>query len=420
MTRLQNDQGVSVIIGTLLLILITVTAAAALGLMISQMQKAEMTRQSQITAVKDEDIVISGVSLANNANLWGTSPYNISNSQNWSSISFNLMNLNTQDAGVAAIAINNYYEYPINFTSLSLSTPQGYCNLTVEGSGCQVLGSNSNTPYLTIPAGKSIQVTLNLTSSLTGSYSPSIETGNQIDIKILTSLTNIFEQTYRLPTPVIIYNTETTTLGSIQRDNIALDGSQSSSENATIVSWNWTLMNATQTMTNGVIDPIGNCSDVNDLSTVSVPPYFNSKISHFSPLISGPFCVNLTVTDSNGMIATSPYQLIPKDLQFDPPSSIILSPIPETNELNVTINSISNIPVPGQAVSYSINQYSDSYPFIWTLISPNSVSQTDQYGNVTYQVCGNGTATISSGQLATKSITFVDNPCTPTPTPTPT
>lgn len=69
MTRPLNDKGVSVIIGTLLLILITVTAAAALALMISQMQKAEMTRQSQIQNVHDEDIVISGLRLCKQCNI---------------------------------------------------------------------------------------------------------------------------------------------------------------------------------------------------------------------------------------------------------------------------------------------------------------------------------------------------------------
>ncbi len=52
MTRPLNDKGVSVIIGTLLLILITVTAAAALGLMISQMQKTAANQQEHIAEVK--------------------------------------------------------------------------------------------------------------------------------------------------------------------------------------------------------------------------------------------------------------------------------------------------------------------------------------------------------------------------------
>ena len=362
MNRPRNDQGVSVIIGTLLLILITVTAAAALALMVSQMQKAEMTRQSQIAAVKGEDIVISGMSLVNNESLWNTTPYNnITNSQNWSSVSFNLMNLNTQDANVAGIAINNNYGLNFTFTSLSGSYSRGGCySLGGQGGYCNASYSNpnlnSNLSFFTIPAGQSTKITIDLT----GVPVP-IGTGNQIDIKILTSLTNIFEQTYKLPTPVFVYNTESTNIGSIQRDSIVLDGSQSSSVNATIVSWNWTLMNATQTYTNGAIDQIGNCSDVNNLSTMSAPPYFNSKIARFSPFISGPFCANLTVTDSNGMVATSPYQLIPQNTQFVPASSIKISwPALGNNGYNVTVYDINNNPLPDQPVSYTITQYSDS------------------------------------------------------------
>jgi flagellin-like protein len=409
--RPLNDKGVSVIIGTLLLILITVTAAAALALMISQMQKAEATRQSQIQNVHDEDIVISGMKLMNDPNVWNTPQNgNITNSQNWSSISFNLMNLNTQDARLNGIAINNQYGLNFDFTSLSGSYDEGNCDSLGEPDGfCNTSFSNpnlnSNLSYFTIPAGQSTKITIDLTSAPVP-----VGTGNQVDIKVLTLLTNLFEQTYKLPTPVIVYNTGTTTLGTVQRDNIVLDGSQSSSENATIVSWNWTLMNATQTYTNGAIDPLGNCSDVNDLSTISVPPYFSSKIAHFSPPISGPFCVNLTVTDSNGMIATSPYQVIPADQDFVPPTSI--NPSLQGHLLNVTVDNINNIPVSGQSVSYSITQYSDGYPFTLTLQNAtNSISQTDQWGNVQYKVCGNGTVAFSSGPLSPRSITFTNNTC---------
>ncbi len=60
MNRPLNDKGVSVIVGTLLLILITVIAAATLAVMVSQLQKDQMNRESQEQAVHDENIVISG------------------------------------------------------------------------------------------------------------------------------------------------------------------------------------------------------------------------------------------------------------------------------------------------------------------------------------------------------------------------
>ena len=50
-----KEDGVSVIVGTLMLILIVVTAAAGLALMVSSMQKEAMTRQSHIASVENEE-----------------------------------------------------------------------------------------------------------------------------------------------------------------------------------------------------------------------------------------------------------------------------------------------------------------------------------------------------------------------------
>jgi flagellin-like protein len=401
MRCLHRDQGVSVIIGTLLLILITVTAAAALGLMISQMQKAEMNRQTQIQAVKDEQIAISGVSLSNNQDLWNSTPYphNISGSHNWSMISFNLMNLNTQNASVIGISVssspsNVNYLYPLNFSSLSGASP-GYCNLTSGGGGCWDVNGNLLSPaYLTIPAGNSIKVTMNLTGSLTGDgyTNQFIGTDQQIDIKVLTSMTNIFEQTYRLPTPAIVYSTATTNLGNnIQQDGIVLDGSQSSAYNATIVGWNWTLTSATNTW-----PAAGTCSDIENLTAVSGFPT-NGKIVHFSPPSDGPFCANLTVTDSNGMVATSPYQLIPLDPGFTPATDLIAifnsSFTPPV--INVTIRDINGNPVSNAAVNYilDMNQFGN-------LTLSNYVGTTNSIGMSSANVtCGTGTIKVVSGQL---------------------
>jgi flagellin-like protein len=402
MRRLHHDQGVSVIIGTLLLILITVTAAAALGLMISQMQKTEMNRQTQIQAVKDEQIAISGVSLSNNQNLWNSTPYphNISGSQNWSMISFNLMNLNTQNASVIGISVSSSpsdvnYLYPLNFSSLS-GASQGYCNLTSGGSGCQDLNGNLLSPaYLTIPAGGSIKVTMNLTGSLTGDgyANQFIGTDQQIDIKVLTSLTNIFEQTYRLPTPVIVYSTATTNLGNnLQQDSIGLDGSQSSAYNATIVGWNWTIMDA-----NGTV-PVGNCLDVNNLTLDNgIQPFYTNKIVRLSPPTDGPFCANVTVTDSNGMVATtSQDQFIPYDAQFNPTANLIATFNPSLASINVTVLNVNGKPVSNADISYIL----DSNQF-GTLRLSSYIGMTDNSGsNSTIVSFGNGTVKVISGQLS--------------------
>ncbi|MDI9633490.1 MAG: hypothetical protein QFX32_05460 [Methanolinea sp.] len=57
----RDERAVSVIVGTLMLILVTVTAAAGLAVMVSQMQKEEMNRQTHQAAVKNELLKINGI-----------------------------------------------------------------------------------------------------------------------------------------------------------------------------------------------------------------------------------------------------------------------------------------------------------------------------------------------------------------------
>ncbi|HUK92920.1 MAG TPA: hypothetical protein VLU98_02665, partial [Methanomicrobiales archaeon] len=56
-----KEDGVSVIIGTLMLILVVVTAAAGLALMVSSMQKDAMTRQAHIADVGAEQLTIQNI-----------------------------------------------------------------------------------------------------------------------------------------------------------------------------------------------------------------------------------------------------------------------------------------------------------------------------------------------------------------------
>ena len=113
-----NESGVSVIVGTLLLILITVTAAAGLALMVSQMQKDEMNRQSHLASVKNENITILNVAFENSKSEWenyGGVNYTINPDwPYWSSVKLTLLNLNTDSVVVLGIGIND--RYALNFT----------------------------------------------------------------------------------------------------------------------------------------------------------------------------------------------------------------------------------------------------------------------------------------------------------------
>ena len=92
----HDESGISVIIGTLMLILITITAASGLALMVSGMQKEAMERESHLAAVASENLRIIAIDPAGNAT-------------HWHSVNVTLMNLNTEDSRVTAISLNGMH-----------------------------------------------------------------------------------------------------------------------------------------------------------------------------------------------------------------------------------------------------------------------------------------------------------------------
>jgi len=96
---LQNDErGISVIIGTLMLILITIIAASGLALMVSGMQKEAMERESHLAAVESENLRIISIDPAGNSTGW-----------DWDSVNVTIMNLNTADSRITAISLNGVH-----------------------------------------------------------------------------------------------------------------------------------------------------------------------------------------------------------------------------------------------------------------------------------------------------------------------
>ncbi|WP_462273546.1 hypothetical protein [Methanohalophilus sp.] len=93
---LSNQEGVSVVLGTLLLILITITAASGLALMVSSAQKEMMERESHISAVENEQLEIIDIKPYGNTNTWET-------------INVTILNMNIDSSRVNSIALNNNY-----------------------------------------------------------------------------------------------------------------------------------------------------------------------------------------------------------------------------------------------------------------------------------------------------------------------
>ena len=114
----HDESGVSVIIGTLMLILITITAASGLALMVSGMQKEAMERESHLAAVASENLRIISIDPVENS----TDP------AQWDSVNVTLMNLNTADSRVTAISLNGMHarNYLAKDASGNLDYYEGY------------------------------------------------------------------------------------------------------------------------------------------------------------------------------------------------------------------------------------------------------------------------------------------------------
>jgi len=365
MAGIQNESGVSVIIGTLLLILITVTAAAGLAIMVSQMQKDEMNRQSHLAAVKSEKIEILNIGLKNDRVAWNQSPFNVTENlswNNWSSVTLTLSNLNTDDVKVIGIAINDRYT-------------RNYSTVTDTPIPVRVSYNLSNQEYLTLPGTKSQKVQINFTDDFPAPRY--IADGEQITVKVITSMYNVFEKTFKPPNPVFLTKILTEDLGTIERRVIVLDGSSSTADYA-IVEWNWTIDSAANTYPSP-----GNWMDTSNQTNTT----HKGSIVRVSPSDQGPFRIRLKVTDNVGMSRISDPVDIPADQNYVPIANIKPDVIPFWINLSVnynvtvTLRDINGNPVPGQMVNF----VTGSDPYHNLTFSPY-YSLTDNNGNATTSV----------------------------------
>ena len=111
----HDESGISVIIGTLMLILITITAASGLALMVSGMQKDAVERESHLSAVASENLRIIAIDPTGN-------------STHWHSVNVTIMNLNTADSRITAISLNGVHamNYRAKDASGDLDYYRGY------------------------------------------------------------------------------------------------------------------------------------------------------------------------------------------------------------------------------------------------------------------------------------------------------
>jgi len=359
--RIDCEEGISVIIGTLMLILITVTAAAGLAIMVSELQKDEMARQSHQAAVKNEELQIRQIQPAYNA----TTGY-------LENLTLSILNLNTAGSRVQLIGMNNGSQdfYPANFTS------------------GQVFYNNTNA-RLDIPAAKESVIILNTSENFT--YTPLIRDGDPLRIWVITSNYNIFEATFKAPSAGMTFRIENEDIGAADRDVIMFDGSLSI-DDGSIREWNWFIEDASLTLP----EP-GNWTDTSSLRYPNVPP---GKTTRFLPDSPGPFRIRLSVVDDSGMKDTCDPVTIPRNVRFFPATYLFASSswnagINQT-QITVTVKDLSNNPVKDATVSFTklYDVYGNLTLDRWSGISDASGILLT---NVTE---GKGTVRVLSGKIA--------------------
>jgi hypothetical protein len=334
--RERNEQAVSVIVGTLMLILVTVTAAAGLAVMVSQMQKDEMNRQSHIAAVKNEELKITGIRPVYGPN------------GDLMELNVTVLNLNTVDSKVHLIGIGDR-TFPRNFTADGL------------------LYNNTNAGY-EIRAAAQGEISLNVSRNF--QTDPGISRNSSLRIFLITSYYNTFENTFKAPNADFLLKIQNEDLGSAERDLVVLDGSASTDDGA-IMEWTWSVYD------NGVL----------------LPP-LHGKTARFVPSSVGPFHVRLTVTDDCGMQAETLNKSVPRSDRFFP--ATYLNATKMGNEIVVTVTDLNDQVVKDTVVTFM--KFYDVHGNL-SLSAYSAATDLSGKVNVTL-LSGEGTIRVESGKIA--------------------
>ena len=232
MSFYNNENGVSPIIATLMLIMITLIAASGLAMISAHLQEDHADRVGLLTAIDGEKLRIVNIDLAPAA---GTPPQY----KELNFINITIHNLDIKPASILGITIN---DNPVR-------------NYTVKDKTGRLF---NHTNRLSIPGGRHKIVKINLLNNLT--RNETILNNESIHIEIMTSRVNMFSRVFTPPivvpmvqmeSKIIGFNTtiinNTTTHKPIFQDFLILDASRSfdPDDDGFIISHTWGVWNNT-------------------------------------------------------------------------------------------------------------------------------------------------------------------------------
>jgi flagellin-like protein len=271
--RRANSRGLAEIVGTLMLVLIVVSAAVAFSFFVAsyeaQVQAEETLNHEQAL----ENIHILSVA----PNLIPTGP-------GWyPSMNFTIASEYIYNSSITYITINNQPVKTYNVTAFDTSNGTFVTTVVPAGASLNLGPREQATIWITFNGGTKPATNPSFYSSF------DLASSDYIEIALYTAYNNEFSRVFIPPTAIAVVTT-TDTSGTL---TTLLDGSQSfqPESNATIVSWDWTVYNK-------------------NTSSYVLPDLSGEEAETVSPLdLADQYLVNLTVTNSDGLesIATVLY-----------------------------------------------------------------------------------------------------------------
>lgn len=356
----EDEDAVSVIVGAMLLVLITVVAAASLAVIISDATKKQAERDALQRSVNNENLSIMSAVFSYALDIVepeitnGSAPGIINGSsdkKHWDRINLTVMNMNAEDTNIMAVSVNNVYA--MNYTSTD-----GYHNVSLS-------------QRLWVPESKSKEIQINMSGNFTKKLN--ITTQEPVKIQLTSQYIKHYEKTFYPPVANAKVSIATQDLGPVQRDYLELDGSGSTDDEG-IDQWIWII------------------GDHVDESTIEYS-ILQGKNAEYISSHNGAKSVRLLVKDGHGMECYTQTKIIPASTRFNPPTYVYMKHL--DNNLTAVVTNAENKPVKGAVVNFIkvYDVYNNMTLDTWSGI-------TDINGEVKTNITGGqGTIRVVSGKL---------------------
>jgi hypothetical protein len=243
----------------MLLILITLLAAASLAVIISQAENKYAQNQALQTAINSEMLKIDRIALNESSDRPGYVDQ----------VNITIQNLNTDPSQIVTIYLND------------VPSKQYYVS-RIENGKEEVVGPFNLTDMASIDGGGNFKIILN-TSYNSADFlgQTNIAVNHTLTIQVMTRYVNVFNATFSPPNPAVSTRIESGMFNGVVRDYIVLDGSGSSGDRS-IVQYNWMVYD----------------------SQIKKYYYLSGKVTQFAPDSGGPIIVKLTAINDVGLEAT--------------------------------------------------------------------------------------------------------------------